>query len=263
MTDMIRKMIIDQGYNDINPIDCGTEICAKNHSFGPAVRNNWLLHFVVSGKGIFRTKRGESCVEKDHVFIIKPYEITYYEADESNPWEYVWIGFTSKIRLPSLLLNNDVIYAPYLHQSFKDMIGYDDSVGNSRGFEDILCSKIWEIISYLRREEEYSGKSAELYVRRALNIIEAEYHNGIDVTEIAKRLNLNRSYFTTAFNSVMKISPGAYLTKFRMERAARMLKSKFYNVSIVASSVGFSDVFSFSRAFKAHFGISPRKYIST
>ena len=39
---------------DINPRICGVEACAPGHSFGPAVREYFLLHYVVRGKGIFR-----------------------------------------------------------------------------------------------------------------------------------------------------------------------------------------------------------------
>lgn len=38
---------------DIYPVQYGEEQCNRNHSFGPCVRSNYLLHYVYSGKGIF------------------------------------------------------------------------------------------------------------------------------------------------------------------------------------------------------------------
>ena len=41
---------------DIYPVQYGEEQCNRNHSFGPCVRSNYLLHYVYSGKGIFQTE---------------------------------------------------------------------------------------------------------------------------------------------------------------------------------------------------------------
>ena len=38
---------------DLNIYQCGSEICNSEHSYGPAVRDHFLFHYIVSGKGIF------------------------------------------------------------------------------------------------------------------------------------------------------------------------------------------------------------------
>ena len=38
---------------------CGREDCEKGHFFGPAVRSHQLIHFVLKGKGIYRTGYGQ------------------------------------------------------------------------------------------------------------------------------------------------------------------------------------------------------------
>ena len=119
MEHRVRELIFENfGLQDLNPIIAGNERCLPSHQFGPAVRSYWLLHFVVSGKGVFRTSRGEYSLGKNDIFVIRPYEITYYEADKSEPWEYMWIGFSSSIPLPMKLLENDTFYAPFLYDIF-------------------------------------------------------------------------------------------------------------------------------------------------
>ena len=78
---------------DINPRICGVEACAPGHSFGPAVREYFLLHYVVRGKGIFRRGKREYTLQAGEIFVIRPGEVTYYEADMRDPWEYMWAGF--------------------------------------------------------------------------------------------------------------------------------------------------------------------------
>ena len=78
---------------DINPRICGVEACAPGHSFGPAGREYFLLHYVVRGKGIFRRGKREYTLQAGEIFVIRPGEVTYYEADMRDPWEYMWVAF--------------------------------------------------------------------------------------------------------------------------------------------------------------------------
>ena len=48
------SVVSDEGYLGLNPIQFGYENCEKSKFFGPAVRTHWLIHFVVSGFGIFK-----------------------------------------------------------------------------------------------------------------------------------------------------------------------------------------------------------------
>ena len=72
---------------------CGREDCEKGHFFGPAVRSHQLIHFVLKGKGIYRTEYGEYELKEGEAFSIRPGEVTYYRADLEEPWSYAWIAF--------------------------------------------------------------------------------------------------------------------------------------------------------------------------
>ena len=260
MEQAITKIIVNQGYHDINPVQCGRGTCMPHHSYGPAARTHWLLHFVISGRGKFVSPRGEFAVGRGDMFIIRPYEITYYEADGTDPWKYIWIGFTAEVHLPPNLTGSDVLCMPMLEEIFRRAHSADDISEGGGGYEAKLCGCIWELLALLSERDTGTDETAERYIRPALSMMESEFSNGITVEDVAERLHLNRSYFSTLFHAAVGKPPRNYLTDLRMERAAVLLTHYGYSVSVAATSVGYPDVFSFSRAFKRHFGLSPSRY---
>lgn len=247
------EAVINKGYSDINPIQFGFEICENAHHYGPAIRTFWLLHYVVSGSGYFRICDREYNVTSGNIFVIPPYVETYYEADETDPWEYIWIGFGVSGELPIAL--EDVIYSPNAGCVFESM---KQSSQMTTGKTEFLCSKIWELFALLLEKKDTKID----HIETALSIIHSEYMSGISVEEIADRLGLERSYFSYLFKERIGIAPKKYLLKYRMEQAADLITNYGYSVSIAATSVGYNDIYNFSKMFKSFYGVSPTSYKS-
>lgn len=248
----LSEIIIDEKYTGLNPVQLGQEHCASKHSYGPAIRTHWLLHYVVSGCGIFEKEGKKYSINAGDMFIIAPFEETYYEADEENPWHYIWIGFTAK-ELP-LPLDTAVMHTPFLEKVFYDALSCR---GMNRGKSAFLSAKLWEIFAFLLEQENMQAD----YIDRAISCMRLEYANGITVTDIANRLNLNRSYFYTLFKERTGTSPQDYLMTLRIEKAIELMLNHGKSPSIAAASTGYSDLYNFSRMFKRHTGLSPREYI--
>ena len=247
--------IANQHFQDVNPRVCGREACSPSHHFGPAVRNYWLLHYVMEGEGVFRTERGEYRLGASQVFVIRPGELTYYEADGRRPWTYVWIGFESGVELPEIL-GQDVFALPQGRALFEALPRARDM---QAGKEAYLCGRIWELLWLLSAGPKAAGRK-ELYVQQAKNYMEAEYMTGITVSELAARLGLDRSYFSGLFKRTEGRTPQRYLREVRMRQAAVQLLERGDTVTETAASVGYADVFAFSRTFKQHFGMPPSRY---
>ena len=72
---------------------CGREECAPSHSYGPVVRSGYLIHYILSGKGIYKANGRIYHLGEGDAFLICPNSLIYYEADKYHPWTYTWIGF--------------------------------------------------------------------------------------------------------------------------------------------------------------------------
>jgi AraC-like DNA-binding protein len=84
--------------------------------------------------------------------------------------------------------------------------------------------------------------------------------NDLNVTTISSDLLISASKFNYKLKELTGESPGSFFRKFKLNRAARLLREGKYNVSEVAYMTGFGTVSYFSVAFKKQFGVSPSEY---
>ncbi len=132
------------------------------------------------------------------------------------------------------------------------------------GRECFLCGCIAELSAHLFEENRSPLSVTSQAMEQAKNCIEAEYMSPeLTVKSLAKRLHLNRSYFSTAFRSYTGVSPQEYLNAYRLERAAQLLQNGEMSVAQIATATGYADFCNFSRMFKRRFGIPPSKYVHT
>ncbi len=238
-------------FTSIKPVNCGYEDCKPGQHFGPAVRTNWLIHYVVSGFGKFKINGAEYTLSQGEMFVIPPYVETCYEADADNPWEYIWIGFEAYGNLPIHLA--DTIYCPEAAHVFNKIKTCEDGVINQMVY---LSARIYDLFYLLLKPR----KSDRNYMERALEYIHAEYMNKLTVENIADYLNIDRKYFADIFKKKIGVSPKQYLLNYRLSIAADLIVNKNISVTVAANSVGYNDIYTFSKMFKKHFGVSPTEY---
>lgn len=82
----------------------------------------------------------------------------------------------------------------------------------------------------------------------------------LNVATISKELLISHSKFNYKLKELTGETPGNLFRKFKLNKAARMLREGQHNVSEVAYTTGFGTVSYFSVAFKKQFGVSPSEY---
>lgn len=249
----IYEIIVNEHYNGFNPTQYGYEQCAPNHGYGPAIRPCWILHFVISGKGYFRREGREYTINPGEIFVIPPYLETYYEADKKTPWYYTWIGFECDGGI-SDVFDQPVIRCPGVSKVFDDMRRCQNMQSGKSAF---LSAKIWELVSNVLE----SGKKEKDYIEQAISCINSEYMTDISVNALARRLNIDRCYLSSMFSKKVGMSPSQYMLNLRLEKAAELMVKYGESPSVASASVGYADIYNFSKMFKKKYGLSPRNYI--
>lgn len=84
----------------------------------------------------------------------------------------------------------------------------------------------------------------------------------LSVGEIARDMNLSEKQLRRKLKAISAISPLEYLRKYRLQKAAELLKTSSLSVSDIAFKVGFENLSYFSKIFNQEYGQSPSQYAS-
>ena len=97
-------------------------------------------------------------------------------------------------------------------------------------------------------------------VHRAKDYMHACLAEPLTLSEIAQVAAMSPHHFLRAFKQVFNVTPHAYLTQKRIERAQWLLMQTLQPITTVCFEVGFESLGSFSTLFKRHVGMSPRQF---
>lgn len=261
--------IKERQFSDLYLCFCGYAKCSPGHSFGPAVRPNYIIHYIVEGRGSYTVDGVKYELEAGQGFLIQPRVQTFYQADENEPWSYLWVGFDGKRAEEYLrgmgLGENTLVYrsshGERLKQIVLNMLRHNTYTASDQFvLEGLLYSFFGTLSEDMDILAAVESNTGSLYVRKAVEFIQNNYCNPIHITDIADYVCINRSYLYTLFQKELGMSPQEYLTNYRLTQAAELLVITDISIDSVALSCGYSDPLVFSKAFKAKNGITPSRY---
>ncbi|MDO4417808.1 MAG: AraC family transcriptional regulator [Eubacteriales bacterium] len=250
---------------------CGIEECSPGHSFGPYIRDEYVLHIVLDGKGVFRN--GKDCFEigADNMFLIYPGEETFYKADELDPWYYCWIGFhgASAGQLmenigftrcnPVLPFAEGNAVLETLHKAMQ----IETDILTEVFFRRACINKVMALLLNGSAHHRVLGSvpSQEFsYTAYAARYLQRHFAERVRVDKLAEKIGISRSYLVRLFREHFGISPQEYLIQLRMTHASGCLLLTDDSIRSIALESGYQDPLAFSRYFKQRFGVSPRMY---
>lgn len=252
-------------------INGGVQKCTPLHSWGPAVRDHYLIHYIISGKGTFSNGHETFSLSAGNGFLVAPNkQVVSYCADEHDPWEYCWVGFrgTDAARLigQTGLSERTPIFYYDRDDRFQRLITnvYQEN-GTRPADEARMTAALLTLLAAMMEEfgtvPPEAGRGYQ-YVKSAIRFIDYHYFNSsLTVDDIASSVGISRSHLYRLFIQHIDMSPNEYLLHYRLSKASELLKgSVSLTIGEVAYSTGFSDQLYFSRAFKKQKGISPKYY---
>ncbi len=278
MSEVIFSVFPSENFIDLGLYQFGWEQCDPSHSFGPAARNHYLFHYVISGTGTLFAQNShgismEYAIKSGQGFMLFPNQICTYIADQNLPWEYAWLEFDGLrakeiVEISGLTINSPVYKARYkeLAQHMKEEMLYIINHGEESPIH--LIGHLYLFLDAFLRSSANTpinkGNSLrDFYIKEAISFIEQNFQNNISVEDIAAACGLNRSYFGKIFHENMGKTPQEFLISYRMTKASELLRLTQLPIGDISCAVGYENPLHFSRAFKKVYGVSPRNWRQT
>ncbi len=248
----------------------GHQKCEPLYQRGPGVRDHFLIHHVVSGKGYYTIKDKTYELRAGDSFIIYPYTEVSYFADEKEPWEYYWVGFSgSDARLILEATPFRPEYPVILDTAQKEEIKeHLLKIYQVRGTEILQAAKmtgeLYLTLSLFMEEKPTLPSMSDFYrsyAKKGIDYIAFHYSFPITVDDIAASVGISRSHLYRAFMQTLGLSPKQYLSDFRLKQACHLLKHSNLSITAVANSVGYENNLYFSKMFHKKKGMTPSEYI--
>lgn len=275
MADVLFHIFPNERFVDLSLYQYGWEHCDPLHSFGPYARNHYLFHYVISGTGKLASNDSKGVTHHYQIrsgqgFLICPKQVNTYCADETHPWEYVWLEFDGArvkeaLELAGLSFDTPLYKsnAPDLANVLRDEMLYIVKHSDASPFH--LIGHLFLFLDALTRSSAtrrllQDGSMRDYYMKEALTFIEQNFQNDISVEDIDTFCNLNRSYFGTIFKNAVGKTPQEFLISYRMTKATQLLRMTNLSIADIGNAVGYPNQLHFSRAFKTVYGDSPRAW---
>lgn len=132
---------------------------------------------------------------------------------------------------------------------------------NTESAQYYLLSKLYQL-AFLLFQTVPPQSCKEQLAEKAFSYMQSEFVRAeLQIDEIADFCNVSAVYLRKVVKAVYQKTPFHLLTELRMKKACEMLLEK-RPINEIALSVGYSDIYQFSRAYKRYFGYPPTTNIT-
>lgn len=252
---------------------CGWESCSPYEGYGPDIRDHYLIHFIISGEGTFTINNKTYIVKTNEGFLITPNEATSYQSSASKPWSYLWVGFngvkaSQYLKQMGVDKHNPIIRTnnPECIKSYMHKINKSSTIANTNTRELRMRGYLFLLLSEFIDSSPLSQlpNFKDNYIKKSMDYIELNYNHAFTVNDLANHVGLNRSYFSNLFKKHTDLTPMDFIIKYKITKACELMqKDTTLSIASIAESVGYSNLVSFSKAFKKFKGMSPSKFKNT
>lgn len=129
-----------------------------------------------------------------------------------------------------------------------------------RGFLAMLQAEVMAGADRCPGHSQRRKRQVLVRMQRARLYLEGHAGGDLRVAELAQRCNFSPWYFTKIFHALYGTGPQQFAAQLRLAHACRLLSATRLPVTEISAACGFDNPCSFSRAFRAHHGMTASEY---
>lgn len=256
-------------------IQIGRRYCEVNEIIAEHTHQNWFeLTLITEGKCTVFANGECTSIDAGDIFFSFPCDIHEIRADKNQRLNYDFFSFYTTDEMFSDKLTEITLNA----RGAKSRVFQDEKIValvknaisefsfNNQMFTEKLLSEIFNsIIIYIIRNfnkaEEKTNKVSEneILCYQLMNYIDTHIYSLRTLNAVAQEFNYNYSYLSKLFRKTTGQTLQDYLSQRKMYTAKTLIVENKKKIGEIAAMLGY-DLYSFSKAFKKKFGVSPSKY---
>ena len=209
------------------------------------------------GETIYRCS-GESIISNLNNIVILPKGSTY-------SWECTKAGHFFSLEFQCDTVIDRIIAFPISNgEEILDILkGIERKRLMKKPMYEIECIRdVYNVLLKLgeTQSKKYVPSDKAQKLQKVIEFISNNLGSDIKNDDLAKMIGVSTVYFRKLFSQVYGMSPMNYVKKLRIKKAKEMLRSDHGSITDIAFSLGYSNIYDFSRDFKKHTGTPPSKY---
>jgi AraC-like DNA-binding protein len=249
------------------PLNTGQTRAKPSYHVGPRVLEYFNLHFVRDGCVELCFHDQQIVLGKGDVFAMFPGIVYRYRRVEStSELQMTWISFDGPQAGQLMQWSGFTPVTPFVRQVMNAelelalrQLHTNRQLDEKRQIE--ICSLLYRIFSLMiRPAPPIRSAGQDVWLPTCIEYIHTHFMERITVQDVADYVSVHRVYFSKVFTERTGLTPLKYLQKIRMEKAAELLCANILTIEEVALTLGYPDVYSFTRAFGNYYGSPPGKW---
>ena len=247
--------------------------CNFTHNFPLHSHDEFTICLIQNGSLQVDYRRQNYQLKKDRIFVVNPGEIHQGGPTNDKGWKYrVFYPKATQLQALASKMGDKPHDVPFFPQAeIHDPTLMQKLLHLHRRLEDQQCSHLErdelfeDAIGYLILHHSDDPpvrkptNAEKYYVNRVRRYIDEHYADALSLNDLATLVSLNSSYFLRIFKKAVGLSPHAYLTQVRINRAKELMAAGT-PLTEIAANTGFYDQSHFSNRFKRIFGVTPGQY---
>lgn len=257
-------------------VQIGRTHCTENYVIGEHPHRNWFeITYILDGEGEIVTNGISSPVKAGEMYLSFPGDIHSILTDKMDPLKFNFLSFYPEDRAllktleEIMILSSDPKKRIFTDKNIENLIdnSLSEVILNDRYSADMLNFALNQIVRYMirafaadSRDAKLKAGSSQELCYQMMNYVSTHIYVMDSLDTLAGYFGYSYSYLSGVFHKTTGETLMSYYTLRRLESAAMLIKENNLSVGEIAELLKYSSIYSFSRAFKNHFGKSPTEY---
>lgn len=245
----------------------GFSQCPPNYTYGWDTRDYYLLHYCLSGCGIYTVGDKKYSIRPGDGFLITPESTIMHLSDSKDPWNLCWVGFqgaqvTSYLKRANL--DQDHLLFHYdtgslLETYFENL--YDKA--RSPEISNLTLTGYLYLLLGALADHHLAEKNSMVplsHFEKSTRYIKHNIRSPLTVVQLAEEANITPSQLYRVFMKNCGKSPKEYLDAAKIKKSCELMDKTDLSMHEIAAYLGYDYDTHFYKIFRRIMGTNPSAY---